>query len=183
MTQRPLRATRVSPRGSQPTLGFCFAATAKQVLLGYKKALEAGQAGSRAAGIHARALAGCHRLTCQGKQCYLPRDHGTKNTTTAAQTPNTGSRGRACQPAAPREEPGCPAHTGSIPRLAVPNGERGTGTASPSAPGSRAPSPERCRAGRQGQPRQPRAPGAGQTFRRCHSALPSSRASSDFLLI
>ena len=56
-------------------------------------------------------------------------------------------------------------------------------TASPGAPGSRDPSPERCRAGRQGQVRQPPSPHAGQTFRRCHSALPSSRASSDFLLI
>jgi len=110
VAQHPPRATHTSPRGSQPTLGFCFAATAKQVLLGYKKALEAGQAGSRAAGIHARALADCHRLTCQGKQCYLPRNRGTENTTTAARTPNTGSRGTAWQPAAPHEEPGSVPH-------------------------------------------------------------------------
>lgn len=100
VTRHPLRAARTSPRGFQPTLGFCFAATAKQVLLGYKKALEAGQAGSRAAGIHARALAGCHRLTCQGKQWYLPRNRGTENTR-AAQTPDWGSRCRARQPAGP----------------------------------------------------------------------------------
>lgn len=59
----------------------------------------------------------------------------------------------------------------------------GTGTASPSSPSSQDPGPERCRAGRQGQPRQPPSPHAGQIFCRCHSALPSSRVSSDFLLI
>lgn len=163
----------MSPRGSQPTLGFCFSATAKQVLRGYKKALEAGQAGSRAAGIHARALAGCHRLTCQGKQCYLPRNRGTENTTTAAPTPNTRSRGRARQPPAPLRTWGLsharPGRAASVDR----------GTASPSAPRARAPRSERCWAGSGDSVVSRR----GRTFRGCHSAFPSSRASSATLLM
>lgn len=79
--------THVPPQ-LQLALRFCFAATAKQVLLGNKKAL--GQA-RRAVGIYARALAGCH-LRVRANNAIWPWDRGTRNTTTAAQTPNTGSR-------------------------------------------------------------------------------------------
>lgn len=185
VTQHPLGATCVSPRGSQPTLGFCIAATAKQVLLGYKKALGGGQAGSRAAGIHARALAVATGLHVRANNAICP---GIAAQRTPQQRPKPQTRGHGAELASQR----LPERSRAAPRTRSPSRTRpcqtaergtGTGTASPSSPSSQDPGPERCWAGRQGRPCQPPSPHAGQIFCRCHSALPSSRVSSDFLLI
>lgn len=122
MTQHPLGATCASPRGSQPTLGFCIAATAKQVLLGYKKALGGGQAGSRAAGIHARALAVATGLHVRANNAICP---GIAAQRTPQQRPKPQTRGHGAELASqrlPERSRAAPPHAESVPHAAVPNG-------------------------------------------------------------
>lgn len=158
----------MSPRGSQPTLRFCFAATAKQVLLGYKKGREAGQAGSAPPESMPELLQIVTGLRVRANNAICP---GIAAQRTPQQRPKPQTGGHGAEPANQRLPESCPAHPGSVTRAA------------PARHGfSRCPSPW-CRAGRQGQPRQPPSPHAGQAFCGCHSALASSRASPDFLLI
>lgn len=112
MPQNPPQATLVFPRGSSPRSGSASLPQQNKFCWAIKRRRERGRPGATA-GIHARALAGCHRLTCQGKQCYLPRNHDTRNTTTAPR-PQTRGTGRQI----PKRSWGL----GSIPRVAVANG-------------------------------------------------------------
>lgn len=162
--------THVPPQ-LQLTLRFCFAATAKQVLLGYKKALEAGQAG-RAVGIHARALAGCHWLTCQGKQCYLPMGSRHKEHHNSGPNPKHGVTGQSRAGSGSPSGAGLPRARGDCPTRGCACGECGTG---PMAP----PVAPRCRC-RAGWPCWPPCPHRG---RHCTDAILLCRASSDSLLI
>lgn len=169
MTQHPPRATHTSPRSSSSHSGSASLPQQNKFCWAIKRRWKRGRPGERSESMP-ELLQVVTGLRVRANNAICPWDRGTRNTTTAAQTPNTGSRGRAGQAAGPRAEPGCPRARGDRPTRGCACGECGTG---PMAP----PVAPRCRAG------WPCWPPCPHRVRHCTDAILLCRASSDSLLI